>query len=189
MRRCSRWEPTQIAVYLDGGLTTMPRAGDTLMVTSPARLARSVADAHQLLSQLTARDVTLATGNNVRYPPGEPAGQVLTEVLALAADLLAGGPSPSRGDCEADRRRPADAHEHRVVGLYSTGTYTVAEVGELFSVSRSTGSTAPSDELLAPARLSANHDPDKPPISRSSGARPPGIGPRGYRAAWGVLSV
>lgn len=39
------------------------RAGDTLVITSLARLARSAADAHQLLSRLTARDVTLAAGD------------------------------------------------------------------------------------------------------------------------------
>lgn len=190
-------------VYVDVGLVGMScprpalgealaatRAGDTLVVTSLARLARSVLDAHQLLGRLTARGVTIAAGE-VRYRPVEPAGQVLTDVLALAADLLtvsAGArtreglvAARSRGQLRGRPPKLSRVQERHVVGLYSGGAYTVAEVGELFNVSRSTvyraarraAGAAPADDSQIPREGPASSHPATATRTRSTG-RPVG---------------
>lgn len=147
-------------VYLDEGLTGMTRprpalrealaatrAGDALVVTALARLARSVPDAHQLLTQLRDEEVTLAIGE-VRYPPAETVTEVLLEGLALAADLQAGlgsgrtqegfGVGRTQGQLQGRPPKLSRPQEHHIVGLYQAENDTVREIGELFNVSRST---------------------------------------------------
>jgi DNA invertase Pin-like site-specific DNA recombinase len=123
------------------------RGGDKLVVTALSRLARSVPDAHELLSGLAAGEVTLAIGED-HHPPSLPVTHVLVEVLALTAQLQTGldsrrtrvGLAAARTRGQLRGRPPKLNHrqERHIVGLYWTGRYTVREIGELFNVSRST---------------------------------------------------
>lgn len=148
-------------VYLDRGLTGMTRPrpalgealaatrdGDTLVVTALARLARSMTDAYQLLTRLTAAGVTVRIGED-RYPPTHLNMRLLLDVLALTVDLRAGlHSSRTREGLAAARRshgqlqgRPPKlkpAQEREIVRLYRADHDTVHEIGALFKVSRST---------------------------------------------------
>jgi DNA invertase Pin-like site-specific DNA recombinase len=68
-------------IYLDHGLTgtnrdrpelrlalAACRAGDTLVVTELDRLARSLPDAHDILDELTKRNVKLSLGGSIHDP-------------------------------------------------------------------------------------------------------------------------
>lgn len=148
-------------VYLDEGLTGMrrprpglgqalaaAREGDTLIVTTLARLARSVPDAHRLLTELTANGVSVRVGED-SYLPGQPDTELLLDVLALAGDLQAGAEaSRTREGLATARRirgrpkgRPPKlkpVQEREIVRLYRADCDTADEIGALFNVSRST---------------------------------------------------
>lgn len=148
-------------VYLDEGLTGMSRPrpglgqalaaareGDTLVVTALARLARSVPDAHELLTQLSASGVTVQVGED-RYPPTRANTELLLEVLALTVDFQAGlDAGRTREGLAAARRSRAQlqgrlpkltpVQEREIVRLYRADYDTASEIGALFNVSRST---------------------------------------------------
>lgn len=84
-------------VYLDAGLVGMTRprpalreplaalrSGDTLAVTALFRLARSCADAVDVLGRLMALKVTLAV-DELRFPPDEQGLRLLADGLELDA--------------------------------------------------------------------------------------------------------
>jgi DNA invertase Pin-like site-specific DNA recombinase len=88
-------------IYVDKGLTgtnrarpglcealAACRAGDTLVVTKLDRLARSVADAHDIAKELTARGVRLNLGGSV-HDPTDPVGKLLFTALAMVAEFEA----------------------------------------------------------------------------------------------------
>ena len=88
-------------VYLDKGLTGTSRArpgldqalaavrdGDTLTVTKLDRLARSVPDALDILSQLSARGVRFALGGSV-YDWHDPFARMFLQILAVIAEFEA----------------------------------------------------------------------------------------------------
>lgn len=119
------------------------------MVTALARLARSLPDANQLLTQLTADGVTVRIGGEDHYPPTQPNTQLLLGVLALAVDLHAGLDSSrtregfatarrSRGQLQGRPPKLKPVQERQFVRLYRTDYDTVREIGALFNVSRST---------------------------------------------------
>jgi DNA invertase Pin-like site-specific DNA recombinase len=64
------------------------RAGDTLVVTKLDRLARSLADAREILEDLTRRDVKHSIGASV-HDPADPVGRLLFNVLAMVAEFEA----------------------------------------------------------------------------------------------------
>jgi hypothetical protein len=88
-RRPHRPRRRPAAVYVDHGLTALPRppglrealaacrAGDTLVVTKLDRLARSVPDARDLVAELTARGVRLQLDRSVQDPT-DPVGRLLS---------------------------------------------------------------------------------------------------------------
>lgn len=81
------------------------RAGETLVVTVLAPLARSVPDADQLRTRLLGDQVAVTIGAG-RYPPDQPVTIALLEVLALAGDLQAGvGSGRTREGLAATRSR------------------------------------------------------------------------------------
>jgi DNA invertase Pin-like site-specific DNA recombinase len=85
-------------IYVDHGLTgcnrerpglrealAACREGDTLVVTKPDRLARSLPDARAIDDELTARRIRLSLGGSV-YDPTDPVGRLLFNVLAMVAE-------------------------------------------------------------------------------------------------------
>jgi len=86
-------------IYVDHGLTgtnrerpglrealAACREGDTLVVTKPDRLARSLPDARAIADELTVRQVRLNLGGSV-YDPTDPVGRLLFNVLAMVAEF------------------------------------------------------------------------------------------------------
>jgi DNA invertase Pin-like site-specific DNA recombinase len=64
------------------------REGDTLVVTTLDRLARSLPDARAIAEELTRRQVRLSLGGSV-YDPHDPVGRLLFNVLATVAEFEA----------------------------------------------------------------------------------------------------
>ena len=86
-------------IYMDRGLTgttrdrpgldqalAAVRAGDTLVVPTLDRLARSVPDARHIADALSARGVKLALGASV-YDPTDPMGKMFFNILATFAEF------------------------------------------------------------------------------------------------------
>jgi DNA invertase Pin-like site-specific DNA recombinase len=84
-------------IYVDHGLTgtnrerpglrfalAACRAGDTLLVTKPDRLARSLHDARDILGELTRRNVKLGFGGSIHNPTDLWEG-LLFNVLTMVA--------------------------------------------------------------------------------------------------------
>ncbi len=157
-------------LYLDHGLTgttrarpgldqalAAVRAGDTLVVPKLDRLARSVPDARAIGDDLAARGVALSLGASV-YDPTDPMGKMFFNILATFAefevDLLRmrtrEGMAVARAKGRLKGRAPklSARQQRELVRMHATGDYTIAELAELFTVSRPTvyrvlGRTAP----------------------------------------------
>ncbi len=132
-------------IYVDHGLTgtnrerpglhealAACREGDTLVVTKPDRLARSLPDARANAEELTRRQVRLSLGGSV-YDPRDPVGRLLSNVLAMVADFKADlirlrtrgcsvtcwprrRSTGSPAGCATDRRRRPGRRSCRVCG-------------------------------------------------------------------------
>ncbi|WP_067499828.1 recombinase family protein [Actinoplanes sp. TFC3] len=151
-------EPERI--YVDKGLTgtnrarpglrealAACRAGDTLVVTKLDRLARSVADAHDISKELTARGVKLNLGGSV-HDPKDPVGKLLFTALAMVAEFEADlarmrtregmKVAKAKGRLRGKRPKLNARQEAHLVALHHAGEHTSAELAELFGVARST---------------------------------------------------
>src|SRR5450631_1851009 len=147
-------------VYLDHGLTGTNRSrpglnsalaalreGDTLVVPKLDRLARSVPDARAIGDSLAARGVGLSLGGSV-YDPSDPMGKCFFNILATFAefevDLLRmrtrEGMAIARAKGRLRGKAPKLSARQRVhvLTLAQAGEHTIAELAELFSVSRTT---------------------------------------------------
>ena len=147
-------------IYLDFGLTgtrrdrpgldqalAAVRAGDTLVVSKLDRLARSVPDARDIGDTLVARGVRLSLGGTV-YDPGDPMSKMFFNMLAVFAefevDLLRmrtrEGMAIARAKGRLKGRQPKLSARQRALltGLHAKGEHTIAELAEMFSVSRPT---------------------------------------------------
>jgi DNA invertase Pin-like site-specific DNA recombinase len=147
-------------VYLDHGMTgrnrrrpglqqalAAVREGDTLVVPKLDRLARSVPDARAIGDSLSAGGVRLSIGGTV-YDPTDPMGKMFFTILATFAefevDLLRmrtrEGMAIARAHGRLKGKQPKLTARQRVhvVQLFQAGEHTIAELGELFSVSRAT---------------------------------------------------
>lgn len=147
-------------LYLDHGLTgttrarpgldqalAAVRAGDTLVVPKLDRLARSVPDARAIGDDLAARGVALSLGSSV-YDPTDPMGKMFFNILATFAefevDLLRmrtrEGMAVARAKGRLKGRAPklGARQQRELARMHATGNYTIAELAELFSVSRPT---------------------------------------------------
>ena len=148
------------AIYVDHGLTganrarpglrealAACRAGDTLVVTKLDRLARSLPDARDIVDELTAADVKLNIGGSI-HDPTDPVGRLLFNVLATVAefesDLIRMRTregmkiAKEKGRLRGRSPKLSAKQEAHLVKLYNAGEDTVGELGELFSVGRST---------------------------------------------------
>jgi DNA invertase Pin-like site-specific DNA recombinase len=147
-------------VYLDHGMTgrhrrrpglqqalAAVRQGDTLVVPKLDRLARSVRDTRAIGDSLAAGGVRLSIGGAV-YDPTDPMGKMFFNILATFAefdvDLLRmrtrEGMAIARANGKLKGKPPklsARLHVH-VLHLVRAGEHTIAELAELFSVSRAT---------------------------------------------------
>ena len=147
-------------VYLDHGLTgsnrkrpgldqalAAVRAGDTLVVPKLDRLARSVPDARAIGDDLTARGIKLSLGGQV-YDPADPMGKMFFNILATFAefevDLLRmrtrEGMAVARAKGKLRGRQPklSPRQQTELRRMRATGGYTIADLAELFTVSRPT---------------------------------------------------
>ena len=151
---------TSDRVYVDHGLTgtnrdrpglrealAACRAGDTLVVTKLDRLARSLPDARDIVTELTHRQVRLNIGGSV-HDPSDPVGRLLFNTLAMVAEFesdlirmrtregmrVASAKGRLRGKPPKLTRR----QEAHLADLHAAGEHTTAELAELFGVGRST---------------------------------------------------
>jgi DNA invertase Pin-like site-specific DNA recombinase len=147
-------------LYLDHGMTgrtrrrpglqqalAAVREGDTLVVPKLDRLARSVPDARAIGDSLTAGGVRLSIGGTV-YDPADPMGKMFFNILATFAefevDLLRmrtrEGMAIARANGKLKGKQPKLSLRQRahVLILAEAGDHTIAELAELFSVSRAT---------------------------------------------------
>ena len=146
--------------YLDHGMTgrnrrrpglqqalAAVRHGDTLVVPKLDRLARSVPDARAIGDSLAAGGVRLSIGGTV-YDPTDPMGKMFFNILATFAefevDLLRvrtrEGMAIARANGRLRGKAPKLSTRQRVhvLALPQAGEHTIAELAELFSVSRAT---------------------------------------------------
>jgi DNA invertase Pin-like site-specific DNA recombinase len=147
-------------IYVDHGLTgtnrdrpglrlalAACRAGDTLVVTKLDRLARSLPDAREILDELTRRNVKLSLGGSI-HDPTDPVGRLLFNVLAMVAEFEADlirlrtregmKIAKAKGRLRGEQPKLKPNQAKHLLELHDRGTYTQAELGELFGVGRST---------------------------------------------------
>ena len=147
-------------IYLDRGFTgtnrarpgldqalAAVRAGDTLVVAKLDRLARSAPDARTIGDYLAARGIKLSLGASV-YDPTDPMGKLFFNILATFAefevDLLRmrtrEGMAVARAKGKLKGRAPKLSlpRQAHLINLHNAGEHTIAELAELFEVSRPT---------------------------------------------------
>ncbi|WP_404867914.1 recombinase family protein [Kitasatospora griseola] len=147
-------------IYLDRGLTgtnrnrpgldqalASVRAGDTLVVPKLDRLARSVPDARDIGDSLVARGVRLSLGGAL-YDPTDPMGKMFFNILATFAefevDLLrmrtreGMAVARAKGKLKGKQPKLSSRQQAHLVQLHQAGEHTIADLAELFSVSRPT---------------------------------------------------
>lgn len=147
-------------IYLDHGLAgtnrkrpgldqalAAVRDGDTLVVPKLDRLARSVPDARAIGDDLAARGVKLSLGGQV-YDPTDPMGKMFFNILATFAefevDLLRlrtrEGMAVARAKGKLRGRQPklSAKQQAELRRMRASGDYSIADLAELFSVSRPT---------------------------------------------------
>ncbi len=149
---------TEERTYLDHGLTGTRRArpgldqalaavrqDDTLVVTKLDRLARSVPDALGILDTLAKRGVALSIGGAV-HDWDDPFGRMFLGILAVVAEFEANltrqrireGMAVARQRGRLKGKPPkltARQHAHPAE-LHAAGEHTIADLAELFRVSR-----------------------------------------------------
>jgi DNA invertase Pin-like site-specific DNA recombinase len=131
---------------LDQALAAV-RAGDTLVVPTLDRLARSVPDARQLADEWVARGVKLALGTSV-YDLADPMGKMFFNILATFAEFEAdlirlrtrAGMAMARAKGKLRGKRPklSAKQQRELWRMHDTGEYSSSDLAELFSVSRPT---------------------------------------------------
>ena len=147
-------------IYLDHGLTgtnrdrpglaqalAAVRAGDTLVVPKLDRLARSVPAARDIGDSLTARGVKLSLGGTL-YDPADAMGKMFFNILATFAefevDLLrmrtreGMAVARAKGKLKGKQPKLTARQQSHLVLQHQSGEHTIADLAELFSVSRAT---------------------------------------------------
>jgi DNA invertase Pin-like site-specific DNA recombinase len=147
-------------IYLDHGLTGTTRArpgldqalaavrtGDTLVVPKLDRLARSVPDARAIGDSLAERGIKLSLGGQV-YDPADPMGKMFFNILATFAefevDLLRMRTregmvvARAKGKLRGKQPKLSAKQQRELVRMHGTGEYTIADLAEVFTISRAT---------------------------------------------------
>ncbi|MEV4283565.1 recombinase family protein [Actinoplanes xinjiangensis] len=147
-------------IYLDRGYSGTKRArpgldqalaavrpGDSLVVPKLDRLARSVPDARQIADSLAARRVRLQLGTMI-YDPTDPMGKMFFNILATFAefevDLLrlrtreGMAVAKAKGRLKGRAPKLSPTRQAHLLKLHAAGEHTIAELAELFEVSRPT---------------------------------------------------
>jgi len=150
-------------IYVDRGLTGTRRArpgldqalaavhpGDTLVVPKLDRLARSVPDAREIGDSLSARGVKLSLGGSLYDPtdPTDPMGKMFFNILATFAefevDLLrmrtreGMAIAKAKGNLKGKPPKLSVRQQAHVLRLHQDGEHSIADLAELFGVSRAT---------------------------------------------------
>lgn len=147
-------------IHLDRGLTgthrnrpgldqalAAVRAGDTLVVPELDRLARSVPDARGIGGSLVARGVKLSLVGTL-YDPADPMDKMLFNILATFAefevDLLrlrtreGMAVARTKGKLKGKQAKLTARQQAYLVEQHAIGEHSIADLAELFSVSRAT---------------------------------------------------
>ncbi|MGU3665653.1 recombinase family protein [Methylobacterium sp. A49B] len=147
-------------VYTDHGLTgtsrdrpglaqalAATRTGDTLVVPKLDRLARSVPDARAIADALVGRGVKLALGASV-YDPADPMGKMFFNILATFAEFESDlirlrtregmTIAKSHGKLRGKKPKLTEKQQRELRRMNDTGECAIADLAELFSVSRPT---------------------------------------------------
>lgn len=151
---------TEDRVYLDQGLTganrkrpqldqalAACRSGDTLVVTKLDRLARSSRDARDIIEDLHARGVLFALGGST-YDWADPFAKMFLSMLGVFAefelDLIrmrtreGMAIARSKGKLKGKPPKLSAGQRQALLAMHATGDYTIAELAEVFSISRPT---------------------------------------------------
>jgi DNA invertase Pin-like site-specific DNA recombinase len=123
------------------------RAGDTLVVPKLDRLARSVPDAREIGDSLAARGIRGSLGGTI-YDPTDPMGKMFFNILATFAefevDLLrmrireGMAVARARGKLRGKPPKLTVRQQAHLVQLHGAGEHSIADLAEMFSVSRAT---------------------------------------------------
>jgi DNA invertase Pin-like site-specific DNA recombinase len=147
-------------IYLDHGLTgtnrkrpgldqalAAVRAGDTLVAPKLDRLTRSAPDARAIGDDLADRGIKLSLGGQV-YDPADPIGKMFLNILATFAEFEADllrmhtreGMAVARAKAKLRGKQPtlSARHQRELARMAGTGEYTIADLAEVFTVSRAT---------------------------------------------------
>lgn len=147
-------------IYTDFGLTgtsknrpsldqamAAVRAGDTLVVPKLDRLARSVPDARSIADKLVAKGVRLALGQTV-YDPTDPMGKMFFNILATFAEFESDlirlrtregmKIAKAKGKLRGKQPKLSAVQRAELSRMFSAGTYSIADLASIFSVSRAT---------------------------------------------------
>ena len=137
-------------IYVDHGLTgrnrdrprlrealAACRCGDTLVVTTLDRLARSLPDARDIVEELTAAEVKLNIGGSL-HDPNDPIGRLLFDVLAMIAEFESDlikmrtregtKVAKAKGRLRGKPPKLSPTQETHLAGLYQAGQHTTAEL-------------------------------------------------------------
>ncbi len=117
------------------------------MVPKLDRLARSVPDARAIGDDLAGRGIKLSLGGQV-YDPTDPMGKMFFNILATFAefevDLLrmrtreGMAVARAKGKLRGKKPKLSPKQQAELRRMHATGDYTIADLTELFSVSRPT---------------------------------------------------
>jgi len=123
------------------------RQGDTFVVPTPDRLARSVPDARAIADELAQRGVKLALGASV-HDPTDPMGKMFFNILATFAEFEADlirmrtkeglAVARAKGKLKGKKQKLSDRRQIELRRMYDTGDYSISDLAELFDVSRLT---------------------------------------------------
>jgi DNA invertase Pin-like site-specific DNA recombinase len=117
------------------------------VVTKLDPLARSLPDARDILAELTAKNVRMSMGGSIHYA-SVPVGQLLFNVLAMLAEFEADlihsrtregmRVAKAKGHLRGKQPKLTANQAKHLAELSDLGTYSTAELAELFGVGRST---------------------------------------------------
>ncbi len=147
-------------IYTDHGLTgtnrsrpgldqalAAVRTGDTLVAPKLDRLARSVPDARSIADALVVRGVRLALGSSI-FDPVDPMGKMFFNILATFAEFESDlirlrtregmAIARARGKLRGKQPKLSDRQQKELRRMHDTGTYSISDLAELFTVSQPT---------------------------------------------------